>query len=64
MPRPIGVGEAVSYLTGSVTEFPFVEDEEFLIRERLGNRELGHPDVAARVALLDDRTRALQEGPP
>ena len=57
-------GEAVSYLTGSIAEFPFVEEDEFMIRERLGGRALGNTDVAARVARLDDRNDTAQERTP
>ncbi len=46
-------GEAGSYLRGPQEEFPFVEEEEFFIRERLGGRPLTRPEVAAFVALLD-----------
>ncbi len=46
-------GEAASYLGAPAAEFPFVEEDEFLIRERLGDRDLHHPDVAALVSLLD-----------
>jgi hypothetical protein len=48
------VGEAVSYVRGACKEFPFVEDEEFLIRERLGGHAIRNPEIAALVARLDD----------
>ena len=47
------LGEAGSYLRGAREDFPFVEEDEFLIRERLGGRPLTRPEVAALVALLD-----------
>ena len=47
------LGEAASYLMGACEEFPFVEDEEFLIRERLGGHALRDPEIAALVARLD-----------
>ncbi len=47
------LGEGGSYLSGAPEEFPFVEEEEFFIRERLGGRPLTRPEVAALVALLD-----------
>lgn len=46
-------GEALSYLGLERTEFPFVEHEEFMIRERLGGRALTLPHVAALVGELD-----------
>jgi len=48
------LGEAVSYVRGGREEFPFVEDEEFMIRERLGGREITKPEIASLVALLDE----------
>jgi hypothetical protein len=48
------LGEAVSYLRGECEVFPFVENEEFFIRERLGGRAIRHPEVARLVALLDE----------
>jgi hypothetical protein len=48
------VGESVSYVVGPVEEFPFVEHEEFMIRERLGRHTIADPDVSAFVARLDD----------
>jgi hypothetical protein len=47
-------GEAVSYVRGAREEFPFVEDDEFMIRERLGGREIAKPEIASLVALLDE----------
>ncbi len=47
------LGEAVSYVAGARASFPFVEDEEFFIRERLGGRALGDARIAALVARLD-----------
>lgn len=47
-------GEVVSYVLGSApAEFPFVEREEFLIRERLGNTTPRDPDIAWLVRQLD-----------
>lgn len=48
------VGESVSYVAGACDEYPFVEDEEFLIRERLGRHGIDDPDVSAFVRRLDD----------
>jgi hypothetical protein len=48
------IGEGASYLLGPRVDFPVVESDEFLIRERLGGRPLTRPDLAALVALLDD----------
>jgi hypothetical protein len=48
------LGEGASYLRGAREDFPAVEDDEFLIRERLGGRPLTRPEVASLVALLDD----------
>lgn len=47
------LGEAGSYLLGPKEDFPFVEEDEFMIRERLGGRSLTRPEVASFVALLD-----------
>lgn len=47
-------GEMVSYLRGSApAEFPFVEREEFFIRERLGSHRVTDPDIAWLVSRLD-----------
>ncbi len=46
-------GEAVSYVLGPRTDFPFVEDDEFLIRERLGGKSM-RTEIAEFVSLLDD----------
>ena len=46
-------GEAGSYLRGSRDEFPFVEEDEFLIRERLGGRVVRRREIASLIALLD-----------
>ena len=48
------LGEAVSYVRGACKEYPFVDDEEFLIRERLGRHAIRDPEIAALVARLDD----------
>ena len=48
------LGEAVSYVGGAREEFPFVEDDEFKIRERLGGRDIMKPEIASLVALLDE----------
>ena len=48
------LGEAVSYVRGARKEFAFVDDEEFLIRERLGGRAIRDPEIATLVARLDD----------
>ena len=47
------VGEAVSYVRGACKEYPFVDQEEFLIRERLGRHAIRDPEIAALVARLD-----------
>ena len=47
------VGEAVSYSRGARSTFPFVDDDEFLIRERLGGRAVTRPTVASLLSLLD-----------
>jgi hypothetical protein len=47
-------GEIVSYLRGTAPDdFPWVDSEEFFIRERLGRIPLTDPDIAALVAQLD-----------
>jgi len=46
-------GEFLSYVGVVRTEFPFVEAEEFMIRERLGGTALRIPHVAALVRELD-----------
>lgn len=47
------IGEGAAYVLGQKTEFPFMEDEEFLIRERLGGVPLEDPRIAGLVAGLD-----------
>ncbi len=46
-------GEGAAYLLGSQEEFAFMEDEEFMIRERLGGVAVTDPLVAGFVAELD-----------
>ena len=48
---------APAVLAAQAPVFPYVEDDEFLIRERLGGRPLKRPEVAALVALLDSADR-------
>lgn len=47
------VGEGASYLLGRKSDFPFVEEDEFLIRERLGV-PLRDPRIRGFVDRLDD----------
>jgi hypothetical protein len=47
------IGEAISYLAGPKDRFPFLEQDEYLIRERLGRTPLADPEIAALVALAD-----------
>lgn len=47
------IGEGLSYLGGEKEEFPFVEEDEFLIRERLGGHPLADPRIRDLVARLD-----------
>lgn len=46
-------GEAAAYLAGPVDVHPFVEDEEFMIRERIDDEPLHDARVAGWVAALD-----------
>ena len=43
-------GEAVGYLSGPRDEFGFVDEEEFMILERIGNRRMTDPRIAGFVA--------------
>jgi len=47
------LGEGAAYLRGEVGEFPYTEEDEFLIRERLGRHGVGDPEIGAWLALLD-----------
>jgi hypothetical protein len=43
-------GEALGYLSGPRDEFGFVDEEEFMILERIGNRRISDPRTAGFVA--------------
>ena len=47
------LGEGAAYAFGGQEEFAFMEDEEFMIRERLGGVAVEHPRVAGFVKELD-----------
>jgi len=47
------IGEGTAYLGGEIGEFPFTEEDEFMIRQRLGRRDVGDPEIAAWLQLLD-----------
>jgi hypothetical protein len=47
------LGEGAAYLRGGKEEFAFMEDEEFMIRERLGGGAVEDPRVAGFVEELD-----------
>jgi hypothetical protein len=47
-------GEAMSYLIGGGDKFPSLENQEFLITERLAGKPVGQPEVARLLALLTD----------
>jgi hypothetical protein len=47
------LGEGAAYLSGEADEFPYTEEDEFLIRERLGRHGVGDPEIGAWLALLD-----------
>ncbi len=47
------IGEGAAYLGGEIGEFPFTEEDEFMIRQRLGRHDVGDPEIAAWLRLLD-----------
>jgi hypothetical protein len=47
------LGEGTAYLGNEAEEFPFTEDDEFMIRQRLGRRSVDDPEIAAWLQLLD-----------
>lgn len=46
-------GEGLAYLGGERTEFPYTENDEFMIRERLGRHPVDDPEIMEWLALLD-----------
>jgi hypothetical protein len=47
------LGEGAAYLTGEIDEFPSTEDDEFMIRERLGRHDVSDPEIRTWLGLLD-----------